>query len=88
MISEEYIVLLSQVSVPLMMSISDDTVLAAYYRPTKHDEKYLETVYKDFTHLKQLTKNGNIWIAGDFNLPDIDLNWGVMLVPSPRCYPV
>ena len=57
------------------------TVLAAYYRPpTKHGEKYLETVYKEFTHLKQLTKNGNIWIAGDFNLPDID--WKSMSVAT------
>ena len=62
------------------------TVLAAYYRPpTKHDEKYLETVYKEFTHLKQLTKNGNIWIAGDFNLPDID--WKSMSVAT-SIYPI
>ena len=30
--------------------------------------------------MKQLTKNGNIWIAGDFNLPDID--WKSMSVAT------
>jgi hypothetical protein len=61
------------------MYVYPPTVLAAYYRPpTKHDEKYLEIVYKEFTHLKQLTKNGNIWIAGDFNRVLVALTFASM----------
>ena len=35
-------------------------------------------MYEDFTHLKHLSNKNNLWIAGDFNLPDI--NWNNMSV--------
>ena len=35
-------------------------------------------MYDDFTHLKHLSNTNNLWIEGDFNLPDI--NWNNMSV--------
>ena len=35
-------------------------------------------MYEDFTHLKHLSNTYKLWIAGDFNLPDI--NWNNMSV--------
>ena len=42
-------------------------------------------MYEDFTHLNILSNANNLWIAGDFNLPDI--NWNNMSVIG-TIYPI
>jgi hypothetical protein len=37
-----------------------------------------EKIRNDFVHLKTLAKHNSLWIAGDFNLPDI--NWNKMTI--------
>ena len=55
------------------------SIISAFYRPpSKQDHSYLNQVYEDFTHLKYLSNAYNLWIAGDFNFPDI--NWNNMSV--------
>ena len=55
------------------------SIISAFYRPpSRQDHSYLNQVYEDFTHLKYLSNAYNLWIAGDFNFPDI--NWNNMSV--------
>jgi hypothetical protein len=39
---------------------------------------FTEKIRNDFVHLKTLAKHNSLWIAGDFNLPDI--NWNNMTI--------
>jgi len=39
---------------------------------------YTEKIRNDFVHLKTLATHNSLWIAGDFNLPDI--NWNKMTI--------
>ena len=54
-------------------------ILSAFYRPPSlQDMTYTEKIRNDFVHLKTLAKHNSLWIAGDFNLPDI--NWNKMTI--------
>jgi hypothetical protein len=39
---------------------------------------YTEKIHNDFVHLKTIAKHNSLWIAGNFNLPDI--NWNEMTI--------
>ena len=54
-------------------------ILCAFYRPPAlQDMTLTEKIRNDFVHLKTLAKHNSLWIAGDFNLPDI--NWNKMTI--------
>ena len=54
-------------------------IISAFYRPPSlQDMTYTEKIRNDFVHLKTLAKHNSLWIAGDFNLPDI--NWNKMTI--------
>ncbi|XP_060567389.1 uncharacterized protein LOC132726133 [Ruditapes philippinarum] len=48
-------------------------IIGSAYRPTNNDEEYSRHLFKAISHICNKFKNATIWIAGDFNLPDI--NW-------------
>jgi hypothetical protein len=48
-------------------------IISAFYRPPSlQDMTYTEKIRNDFVHLKTLATHNSLWIAGDFNLPDIN----------------
>ena len=53
-------------------------ISACYGPPSLQDMTHTEKICNDFVHLKTLAKHNSLWIAGDFNLPDI--NWNKMTI--------
>ena len=58
------------------------TIIGAFYRSQQTDEAYIETLRSS---LEKIPVHDNIWLLGDFNLPDVD--WTInRFQPSGR-YP-
>ena len=57
--------------------------IASYYRPHEGDLHSFEELQKSLEHVSQL--NGDVWVLGDLNFPDI--SWSDEHVPSvkPGC---
>ena len=45
------------------------TIIGAFYRSQQTDEDYIETLRSS---LEKIPVHDNIWLLGDFNLPDVD----------------
>ena len=60
--------------------VSKSLLIGAYYKPHEHDQHSWEDFSKSLSKAHKL--NCNIWVAGDFSLPNMD--WDYMC-PSPDC---
>ena len=58
-----------------LINIYESTYIEAFYRPHENDVNSLENLNSSLDRLKNT--NSNIYIAGDFNLPGIDLDLGI-----------
>ena len=47
--------------------------ICAYYKPKEEDQESLVELRRSFEHVEELKKHtkGNLWVLGDFNLPDL-----------------
>ena len=50
----------------------DSLIVATIYRPTNNDVDYAKSLYSTIQSLCLEYPKSTIWVAGDFNLPDID----------------
>jgi hypothetical protein len=50
----------------------DSLIVATIYRPTNNDVDYAKALYNTIKSLRLKYPKSTIWVAGDFNLPDID----------------
>ena len=50
----------------------DSLIVATIYRPTNNDVDYAKALYNTIKSLYLNYPKSTIWVAGDFNLPDID----------------
>ena len=50
----------------------DSLIVATIYRPTNNDVDYAKALYNTIKSLCLKYPKSTIWVAGDFNLPDID----------------
>ena len=50
----------------------DSLIVATIYRPTNNDVDYAKALYNTIKSLCLNYPKSTIWVAGDFNLPDID----------------
>ena len=56
-----------------MFSSKHAIIIAAAYRPPRSDQTYMDTVYQTLSTYCHKFSNMPIWIGGDMNLPDIEL---------------
>ena len=62
---------------------SPHLIVAAVYRPPSYnDQDFARKTCRDINNIVNKNKNSTIWIAGDFNLPDI--NWTDLTVPGTQ----
>ena len=68
--------------IELSVEDSKPTLIGVFYRPQSTDENYIENIR---TSLENIPIQNNVWLLGDFNLPDV--KWeSNSFVPSGR-YP-
>ena len=48
-------------------------ICSIYRRPSNLDKTYLDGLNEALTHIADTSPSAHVWVAGDFNLPDI--NW-------------